>query len=313
MTPIAEPDGNQYRAVFTNPAGTVTSTAATLTVNPVRRCRSPPRHCPGGPSTATAAVNYAATLTASGGNPPYTWSIAGGSLPPGLKLARTGAISGKATTAGTYDFTAQVLDTRTKTTPSTQRVATAQLSITVVPAPLQVPAVTRVSPATGPGAGGTKVTITGTGLTGATSVTFGSVAAASYTVNAAGTSITAYSPPEAAGAVDVVVTTAGGVSAASSADRFTFEPPNVTRISPHSGPLGGGTKVIIGGTGFTGATSVMFGSVAAASYTVNTAGTSITAYSPPEGAGSVDVVVTTPGGASATPSDDTAAFLFTFG
>ena len=83
------------------------------------------------------------------------------------------------------------------------------------------PAVTAISPNNGPTTGGTTVTITGTNLTGATAVTFGGAAAASFTVNSA-TSITAVSPAEAAGTVDVTVTTAGGTSAKTAADQFTF-------------------------------------------------------------------------------------------
>src|SRR5207253_10301057 len=64
------------------------------------------------------------------------------------------------------------------------------------------PAVTSLSPATGSTAGGTTVTITGTDCTGATGVTFGTVAATSFLV-VSGTSITAVSPSEAAATVDV--------------------------------------------------------------------------------------------------------------
>ena len=46
---------------------------------------------------------YSATLTASGGTPPYTWNeTSGGSLPPGLSLTSAGAISGTPTAAGTF-------------------------------------------------------------------------------------------------------------------------------------------------------------------------------------------------------------------
>ena len=81
-------------------------------------------------------VTYSATLAATGGNPPYKWSLASGStpLPPGLKLSSTGVISGKATAAGIYPFNVQVVDTRTKkskTTPSTQNTATKALSISI--------------------------------------------------------------------------------------------------------------------------------------------------------------------------------------
>jgi hypothetical protein len=83
-----------------------------------------------------------------------------------------------------------------------------------------VPAVTKVSPASGPSAGGTSVTITGVQLRGATAVTFGGVASSSVTVVSA-TSITAVAPP-GAGTVDVRVTTSAGQTAASAADHFTY-------------------------------------------------------------------------------------------
>ena len=81
------------------------------------------------------------------------------------------------------------------------------------PSATSVPSVLAVSPAGGPPAGGTAVTIYGIAFTGATGVTFGGVAATSVVVVDAST-ITAVSPAHAAGAVDVCVTTANGTTPA---------------------------------------------------------------------------------------------------
>jgi serine protease len=82
------------------------------------------------------------------------------------------------------------------------------------------PTVTSVTPGNGPAAGGTTVTIAGTGFTGATAVRFGATAAASFTVSS-GTQISAVSPA-GTGTVHVTVTGPGGTSATSSADEFTY-------------------------------------------------------------------------------------------
>lgn len=50
------------------------------------------------------------TLTASNGQPPYAWSIVGGSLPTGMSLSSAGVIGGKPKAAGTWNFTVQVMD-----------------------------------------------------------------------------------------------------------------------------------------------------------------------------------------------------------
>jgi hypothetical protein len=84
-----------------------------------------------------------------------------------------------------------------------------------------VPAVTAISPTSGPVAGGTAVTITGVGFTGATTVHVGAVSTTSFFV-LSDTSVLVASPAHAAGTVDVTVTTAGGTSPAVVADRYTY-------------------------------------------------------------------------------------------
>jgi len=82
------------------------------------------------------------------------------------------------------------------------------------------PTVTRVSPASGSHLGGTTVTITGTNLSAATAVHFGTKLAT--VVSDGPTSITVRAPAASIGTVAVTVTTAGGTSATSPADRYRY-------------------------------------------------------------------------------------------
>jgi hypothetical protein len=69
---------------------------------------------------ATMGKAYSATLTASGGTPPYTWSVASGQLPTGLTLSTSGTISGTPSAAGSFAFVAQVKDSATSPQTATQ-------------------------------------------------------------------------------------------------------------------------------------------------------------------------------------------------
>jgi hypothetical protein len=159
------------------------------------------------------------------------------------------------------------------------------------------PRVVAVSVQVGPSAGGTSVTISGTGFTGASSVDFGATPAASFTV-VSDTSITAVSPVAPAGTVDVTVTSAGGPSVAGPADHFTFvAAPTVSALTPAAGPLAGGNQITITGSAFTAATLVEFGDQGAA-FTVDS-DTQITATVPAgESPDTEEVSVGSVGGAS---------------
>jgi hypothetical protein len=76
--------------------------------------------------------------------------------------------------------------------------------------------------------------------------------------------------------------------------------PAITGFTPKSGPVG--TKVYITGTNFAGATSVQFNGVSADSFSVNDAGTYITATVPTEAAPGANnpISVTTPSGIAMT-------------
>jgi hypothetical protein len=74
--------------------------------------------------TGEATVAYSQKLTATGGTSPYTWSVIGGTLPPGLTLSTSGSLSGTPGTAGGFTFKVQATDSNNLT-------ATAQLSVTI--------------------------------------------------------------------------------------------------------------------------------------------------------------------------------------
>ena len=167
------------------------------------------------------------------------------------------------------------------------------------------PVVTGITPSAGAPAGGTTVTMTGSGFLGTTAVRFGSATGTSVTSNAAGTQLTVKSPPGTSGTtVDVRVVAAAGESPAAASDRFTYgSGASITSLSRTSGPVAGGTSVTITGTGFSGATHVRFGTTTVRSFSVKSA-KQIVAVTPAHAAGTVRVSVTTSGVATpATPAD----------
>ena len=82
------------------------------------------------------------------------------------------------------------------------------------------PTVTGVSPTSGPTAGGTSVTITGTNFTGASAVKFG--ATAGHDLHGEQRTTITATAPAGTGTVDVTVTTAGGTSATNADDQYTY-------------------------------------------------------------------------------------------
>ncbi len=158
------------------------------------------------------------------------------------------------------------------------------------------PTVSAISPASGSTFGGTGVTITGTGFTGATAVTIGGTSATGITVVSA-TTITATTPAGAAGTASVLVTTPAGTNGANSLFIYVA-PPTASAVSatvayesttdPITLSLGGGA-----------ATSVTVASIPAHG-TATASGTSIT-YTPAtsySGSDSFSYTATNTGGTS---------------
>jgi hypothetical protein len=188
--------------------------------------------------------------------------------------------------------------------------------------PTAIPTLTGLDVTSGPAAGGTSVTLTGTNFStaaGTDVVDFGALPATdvtcSTTTNCSATS------PAGSQTVNVTLTTAAGTSSVANADQFTYaaatsgssggsspttgitpptrNSPAIGSISPTSGPPAGGTVVTISGINLfttTGATTVSFGSAAGSDVSCSST-TSCTATSP-AGTGQVTVTVTTDVGTS---------------
>ncbi|MDP4502093.1 IPT/TIG domain-containing protein [Nonomuraea turcica] len=170
--------------------------------------------------------------------------------------------------------------------------STQTVPFTYVNAP--APIITALAPNTGPEAGGTTVTVTGSGFTGATQVRFGALAS-SFTV-VSGSQLTATAPATGPAPVLVTVTTPAGTSNPAPFCYFATTAPVVTGIAPSGGPLAGGNTATITGSGFAGATQVRFGAVASGFTVVSDSEVTATA---PGGSGTVPITVTTPDGSSA--------------
>ncbi|GEM_PF-1280016 len=65
---------------------------------------------PGSLGNGTLGVLYNVTFTASGGSAPYSFTQAGGTIPPGLSLSGSGGLSGTPSSAGSYTFTVTTTD-----------------------------------------------------------------------------------------------------------------------------------------------------------------------------------------------------------
>jgi uncharacterized repeat protein (TIGR03803 family) len=155
------------------------------------------------------------------------------------------------------------------------------------------PQITSFTPTSGPV--GTVVPITGVSLTQTSKVTFGGVAAKTFTVNS-DTLVTA-TVPSGAKTGKIAITTQGGT--ATSSGTFTVTPV-IASFSPPSGPIG--TVVTITGTSFTGATSVKFNGTSA-TFTVNS-DSQVTA-TVPSGATTGPITITTPGGTATSTTNFT--------
>jgi hypothetical protein len=161
---------------------------------------------------------------------------------------------------------------------------------------LEIPAngqIAAVTPANGPEAGGTVVTIIGSGFTGADGVNFGDTPGTGFEVIS--DNEIRVTSPAGVGGVAISVVGANVNPNIPSPIGFNYdsnetpnELPNVISISPIIGSTAGGTEVLFTGSGFTDVEEVFFGANNAASFTV-VSDTEIRAITPAGAEGVVDV------------------------
>ncbi|MGH9509356.1 MAG: beta strand repeat-containing protein, partial [Terriglobales bacterium] len=162
--------------------------------------------------------------------------------------------------------------------------------------------ITSVSPSSGTTAGGTSVTINGTGFLSGPTVSFGGVNATSV-VFVSATQVTAVTPAHAAGPVDVRVLNAISGDSAIRPSGFTYTaPPVVTSVSPANGSPDGGNVVIINGSALQSGATVTFGGSPATGVTFISS-TQLQVTTPAHAAGAVTVQVTNPNGQSGSKSN----------
>lgn len=91
-------------------------------------------------SKVTVNTPYQADLAASGGTPPYQWTISSGSLPSGILLhPSTGAIVGETVQSGAYTFTAKVTDAASRSATESFTLAVSQGSNSNFDGPAELP------------------------------------------------------------------------------------------------------------------------------------------------------------------------------
>ncbi|MBI1948740.1 MAG: IPT/TIG domain-containing protein [Deltaproteobacteria bacterium] len=243
------------------------------------------------------ALSGALTVTAA---LPARLDVLGGALRlVGEGFAAGGGVSG-VTVGGAAASNVVVVDDRTLTLDAPAGVAgAAPIVVTRVDAAtatlngfayFEPVVIAVVAPGSGDAAGGTAVTVTGRGFTGATAIAFGGLAATDLVV-VSDTELTATTPAGAAGAVDVVVTrgTERGVLAAG----FRYDAAlSVLGVLPARGGVGGSTFVTVTGAGFAkGTPALTFDGDAATEVTV-VSDSVLTARTPSGVPGLVDVAVT---------------------
>lgn len=271
-----------------------------------------------------AAVNqpYSVTIGVTGGTAPYTCALMSGALPAGLATASNCIISGTPTTAGTSTFTLQGTDSAAGVGNQTFTLTVGNVAPNIAYSP-PAGSTANFTGTTTPGSNGIGLIVAtpwggmGTGVAATTTLnscglgsvtgdgSFGSVAAISLSFSGTSTiaqniNLSCMSGTQVTAAVLTCQENAGGSGNLARSWPLNCPAgitvpgaPAVTSISPGSGPVNGGTRVTITGTGFVNGATVTVGGAPATAVTWVSA-TSITASTPEGTTGAKNVVVTNP-------------------
>jgi hypothetical protein len=212
------------------------------------------------------------TVTITGTNFDGATSVSLGTFTPSFMVVSSTEIvtySSGITTVGTVDVTVTTPAGTSATSPSDQ------FTVLAPPVPTTPPVVTFISPSTVPAGGGEPIVVNGSNFLYATSVQVGSTSVVGFAVGSQ-TILDVTLPAEPIGTViDLTVTTPGGTSAVSPADRITYVVP------PPPPPSGGYWEVASDGGVFSFGNALFYGSMGATHLNAPIVGMGVT----PDGGG----------------------------
>ncbi len=242
----------------------------------------------------SVASGYNQTLSASGGNNPYTFAITSGAQPTGLTLSTTGTLSGTPTAPGTFNFTVTATDSTTGT-PATGSTA---YSVQIIDIP---PVANPVSATVGYGSSANPVTLN---ITGGAALSVAIATLADHgTATATGLSIS-YTPTPGYRGPDTFTYTAtnsGGTSAPATVTITVGDPTIVVNASgPLAAQVGAAYTQTFTASGGAAPYTVAVSGLPAGLSTTGTTSNSVTISGTPTAAGSFNLTVTATDSSSGT-------------
>ncbi|MFJ1270226.1 IPT/TIG domain-containing protein, partial [Legionella lytica] len=226
-------------------------------------------------------------------------TIAGSNFVPGTTVTIGGIPASSVTISSTGSLTAEVPAYVSGPLAADVTVTNAEGSTTLAGGftyTAATPTLTSIAPNSGTTAGGTTITLTGTGFVPGATVQLDGINAVNVQV-LNNTTLTAVTPAHASGAVDVVVNNGAGSVTLSAAFTYVGGGLSLSGISPSTGSVAGGTVITLSGANLSGTTSVTVSGVAASGVTVVNA-TTVTAIVPAYVSGALAADVTVSDGSS---------------